>query len=198
MPRLDHITSYCREQRVLDIGCYGDRTSYDHPLWLHGHILDVASGAVGIDINEVGVKELQKDGYDVRHENAEDFDLEDSFDIVIAAEVIEHLTNPSGFLNSVKDHLTDEGSLVITTPNLHSLFTLGAYLSPFYSEEEHSIGFTSSILKNLLTRCGWTVESLELVTHEDIPRLGNKIVNMFVPKRLNFTIFCVAKPEDGQ
>lgn len=198
MPRLDHITSYCREQRVLDIGCYGDRTSYDHPLWLHGHILDVASGAVGIDINEVGVKELQKDGYDVRHENAEDFDLEDSFDIVIAAEVIEHLTNPSGFLNSVKDHLTDEGSLVITTPNLHSLFTLGAYLSPFYSEEEHSIGFTSSILKNLLTRCGWTVESLELVTHEDIPRLGNKIINMFVPKRLNFTIFCVAKPEDGQ
>lgn len=198
MPRLDHITSYCREQRVLDIGCYGDRTSYDHPLWLHGHILDVASGAVGIDINEVGVKELQKDGYDVRHENAEDFDLEDSFDIVIAAEVIEHLTNPSGFLNSVEDHLTDEGSLVITTPNLHSLFTLGAYLSPFYSEEEHSIGFTSSILKNLLTRCGWTVESLELVTHEDIPRLGNKIVNMFVPKRLNFTIFCVAKPEDGQ
>lgn len=197
MPRLDKITRCCQEKRVLDIGCYGDRTSYGHPLWLHGHISDVASDVVGIDINEAGVNELQKNGFDVHHEDAEDFDLEQTFEVVTAAEVIEHLTNPLGFLNSVEDHLTEEGVLVITTPNLHSLFTLGAYLSPFYSEEEHSIGFTPSILKNLLTRCGWAIDSLELVTHEDIPRLGNKIVNTLVPRRLNFTIFCVARPDDA-
>lgn len=197
MPRQSRIIKYCQKKRVLDVGCYGDRTSYGHPLWLHGRISEVASEVVGIDINETGVRELQKDGYNVRHENAEDFDLKGTFDTVIAAEVIEHLTNPSGFLDSVENHLNDEGVLVITTPNLHSLFTLGAYLSPFYFEEEHSIGFTPSILGNLLIRCGWTVKSIDLVTHEDIPRFGNKLINVLVPRRLNFTIFCVAKPEDG-
>jgi SAM-dependent methyltransferase len=198
MSRLRRIKNCCEDKRVLDIGCYGDRTSYGHPLWLHGHILDVANEAVGIDIYEDGIEELQEDGYDVHHGNAENFDIGDSFDIVVAAEVIEHLTNPSGFLKSVEKHLDSDGVLLITTPNLHSLFVLGAYLSPFYTEKEHSIGFTPTILRNLLERCGWTVESLELITHEDIPNTGNNIINALVPKRLNFTIFCVAHPNNNK
>lgn len=193
MTRLERIKKLCNGEDVLDIGCYGDRTAYGHSLWLHGHISEVADEVVGIDINQTGVEELQTDGYEVYHENAEDFDIENTFDVVVAAEVIEHLTDPSGFLNSVREHLDSGGILVVTTPNLHSLFVLGAYLSPFYSEEEHSIGFTPSILRNLFDRCGWQTESIELVAHEDIPRFGTDFVNALVPRRLNFTIFCVAK-----
>lgn len=194
MARLEKIKNRCEQKRVLDIGCYGDRTSYGHPHWLHGHISDVADDIMGIDINEQGIKELQEDGYEVYHKNAEDFELEETFDIVVGAEVIEHLTNPSGFLESVEKHLNEDGILLITTPNLHSLFILGAYLSPFYTEKEHSIGFTPTVLENLLNRCGWKVKSIELVTHEDIPSSGIRIINSLVPKRLNFTIFCIAQP----
>jgi len=192
--RLKRIKNLCDGEGVLDIGCYGDRTAYGHSLWLHGHISEVAEEVVGIDINQAGVEELQANGYEVYQENAENFNIDGVFDVVVAAEVIEHLTNPSGFLNSVKEHLAPEGILVLTTPNFHSLFVLGAYLSPFYSEEEHSIGFTPSILRNLLDRCGWRVQSVSLVTHEDIPRFGTDFINALVPRRLNFTIFCVAEP----
>lgn len=194
MTRLEEIVKLCSDQHVLDIGCYGDRTGYGHPLWLHGEIRDVAADATGIDINKSGIKELQDDGYEAYYEDAEDFELDERFNVVVAAEVIEHLTNPAGFLNSVEKHLTEDGVLIVTTPNLHSLLILGAYLSPVYHEEEHSIGFTPKILENLFERCGWSVDELKLVTHEDIPRRGNKIVNLLVPRRLNFTIFCQASP----
>lgn len=194
MARLKHIKEVCVGKTVLDIGCYGDRTDYGHPLWLHDHILDVADEVVGIDINKAGVEELQEDGYTVYREDAVNFDLGRTFDVIVAAEVIEHLTNPSGFLSSVEHHMNDDSILLITTPNLHSLFILGAYLSPFYSEEKHSIGFTPSILNNLLNRCGWTVESIKLVPHEDIPRIGTKIINSLVPNRFDFTILCITKP----
>lgn len=194
MTRTDRILQLCEGEAVLDIGCYGDRTAYGHPLWLHGQIRDVASEVVGIDINESGIEELRAAGYEVSHENAEAFDLDREFDVVVAAEVIEHLTDPAGFLESVERHLADDGLLVVTTPNLHSLFVLGAYLSPFYSEEEHSIGFTPTILGNLLERCGWTVETLTLTTHEDIPRFKNELINSLVPDRLDFTILCTARP----
>jgi 2-polyprenyl-3-methyl-5-hydroxy-6-metoxy-1,4-benzoquinol methylase len=195
MTRLTQIKKLCENKRVLDIGCYGDRTSYGHPLWLHGHIEDVADEVVGIDINESGIEELQQNGYDVHLQNAEEFDIGRTFDVVVAAEVIEHLTNPAGLLDNVESHLNEDGYLLLTTPNLHSLFVLGAYFSPFYSEEEHSLGLTPTILTNLLERCGWIVDEIELLTHEDIPRIGTEVINALVPNRLNFTIFCIARPK---
>lgn len=195
MTRADRILDLCENSRVLDIGCYGDRTAYPHPLWLHGHILDTADDVIGIDINEKGIDNLQQDGYDVYHRDAENFDLNEKFDLIVGAEVIEHLTSPSDFLDCAEDHLDDGGKLVVTTPNLHSLFILGAYFSPRYDEEEHTLGFTPKILENLFVQCGWTIETIELVTHEDIPRFGTRVANAIVPKRFNFTIFCKAHPK---
>ena len=39
------------------------------------------------------------------------------FDIVSAMEVIEHVTNPAAFIAMLTDHLTDDGLLLLSTPN---------------------------------------------------------------------------------
>ncbi|MGA7495427.1 MAG: methyltransferase domain-containing protein, partial [Isosphaeraceae bacterium] len=44
-------------------------------------------------------------------------DLGGSFDVVVNLENLEHLTNPTGFLAGVKQVLTGEGTLVVSTPN---------------------------------------------------------------------------------
>ena len=40
-----------------------------------------------------------------------------TFDIVYSSEVVEHVTDPAGFLSLLADHLAADGVLVLTTPN---------------------------------------------------------------------------------
>jgi 2-polyprenyl-6-hydroxyphenyl methylase / 3-demethylubiquinone-9 3-methyltransferase len=40
-----------------------------------------------------------------------------SFDVVVASEIIEHVTNPNGFLEACVDHLSSKGGMAVTTLN---------------------------------------------------------------------------------
>jgi SAM-dependent methyltransferase len=54
--------------------------------------------------------------------NAEGFDLkEKNFDIIVSFQVIEHLYNPELMLNSIRNHLSDNGIFIFTTPNTASI-----------------------------------------------------------------------------
>lgn len=54
--------------------------------------------------------------------NAENFDLKgQKFDLIVSLQVIEHLYQPELMLNSVKNHLNNNGIFLFTTPNLESL-----------------------------------------------------------------------------
>lgn len=44
------------------------------------------------------------------------------FDVIIAIEVIEHLYNPYSFLKNASDLLSENGILIVTTPNVHETF----------------------------------------------------------------------------
>jgi SAM-dependent methyltransferase len=53
--------------------------------------------------------------------NAETFDLQREFDIIVSLQVIEHLYHPEKMLVAVKKHLKPGGVFVLTTPNLECL-----------------------------------------------------------------------------
>ena len=54
--------------------------------------------------------------------NAEDIQLNsEKFDIIVSLQVIEHLYKPELMIKSVKDHLTNDGIFIFTTPNLKCL-----------------------------------------------------------------------------
>lgn len=191
--RLELIKTICKGKNVLDIGCVGQMTPYGAPLWLHGHICEVAKSAVGIDIDVKGVEMLRKKGYNVVYANAENFDLGIKFDVIVAGEVIEHLDNSGSFLECVKRHLYDEGVLVLTTPNVHSAYFFASVLLGRAEYTDHTHWHTVGSLRTLLKRHGFVIVRLDREQTELMPSKLSRFLHRFLPSRFQPTIFAVAK-----
>jgi 2-polyprenyl-3-methyl-5-hydroxy-6-metoxy-1,4-benzoquinol methylase len=100
--------------RILDLGCGNGHLTY--------LIAQQGYEVVGIDDSESGIKFarlsypnchfIQSSIYDLSNNN----DLETSFDVVISAEVIEHLLYPKELVRAAKKCLKPSGQLILTTP----------------------------------------------------------------------------------
>jgi len=109
--RQSYILDAVAGKRVLDIGC----VAADELMELHKQIRTAASDCVGMDI-------VAADG--VVQADAQDFDFDEPFEVIVAGEVIEHLGNVKGFLDSIFRNLVPGGRLIITTPNPYSIVAL--------------------------------------------------------------------------
>ncbi len=115
--RFDAVSPLITGDSVLDIGCASSNAG-NLDDWMHGYLSREVPDLVGIDSDETIITHLQAEGFNVRLANAQDFDLGRTFDTVFAGEIIEHLDDVHGFLSSVRRHLTPNGRLVLTTPNV--------------------------------------------------------------------------------
>lgn len=114
------------------------------------------------------------------------------FDIIIASEVIEHLDNPRDFLRQAHRLLSDEGIVVITTPNVGFFegrlkFLLTGELWGFgeknYRLQRHISPITIEQTPLLLQECGYDL--LELKTTASFATLARRILTavFWVPMR---------------
>jgi SAM-dependent methyltransferase len=120
--REELILDTCAGKRVLDIGCVDHAAAQvGGERWLHGRVASVASSCVGLDLHHEGVERMRELGYD-----AEVVDIteppparlvDDPFDVVVAGELIEHLTAPIALFEFAARVLVPGGTLVLTTPN---------------------------------------------------------------------------------
>lgn len=127
-----------------------DRTS-------HAQFEAVARYCMGIDIVADEIARWSARGHDVIVADAEDFAVDREFDIIIAADLIEHLANPGRFLERARSHLRPYGRLCIVTPNAHSLNNvfkslLGLRIA---SNPEHTCWYDRTTLRQLLARYGF-------------------------------------------
>lgn len=105
-------------KRVLDVGCVDHHASKEEESeWLHRVVVESASDVVGLDFEKREVEELSARGYKVIFGDAEEVKLDMKFEVVVAGELIEHLSNPGRFLSNMRDHLVENGTIVLTTPN---------------------------------------------------------------------------------
>ena len=118
----EHIVRYqlagqlVKDKIVLDIACgsgYGAKM-----------LADVgAAKVIAIDIDEAVIKQAEKQyqhsAIDFRADSAEILTTvaDQSIDIVVSFETIEHLKNPDKFLQAVARVLKTDGQLLISTPN---------------------------------------------------------------------------------
>lgn len=105
---------------VLDIGCIDhDMDTVDQldQAWLHARVQGVAANLVGLDILEAEAAILNARGFNIVIGDAQDFDLGQTFEVVVVGDIIEHMTNPGLLLDSVARHMTPQSICIVTTPN---------------------------------------------------------------------------------
>lgn len=124
--RLDLIEKLCKGRSVLHLGCTNwpyTQEAIDDGSLLHFRLAESASELYGFDFDEEGIEVLReagtKDLYLADLESLGSVDLDRRFDVIVAGEMIEHLTNPGLFLRGIKRFMDANTRLVITTVNAY-------------------------------------------------------------------------------
>jgi len=148
--RLTIVQSHCQSGRLLDIGCSC------------GYFLEVAAAA-GFDVHglEFSASAIAAAAPAVRSRirrvRVEDLTTGDgAFDVISAFDIIEHLTEPVEFLRRTRTLLSNNGWLVISTPDArHWLRPLMRSRWPMLQPMQHVSLFTGEALTRALTQAGY-------------------------------------------
>jgi SAM-dependent methyltransferase len=151
------LVTLARRRKVLDLGCidHSAETALDlGDAWLHSQLREVAEKLVGIDLLADDAATLNERGYDIRIADVEHLDLGETFDLVVAGDLIEHLSNPGLFLDSVARHLEPDGALVVTTPNPFNVeqFAQALFRNEVRANLEHTMWLDPRVMHELVAR----------------------------------------------
>lgn len=179
-----------RGRSVLHLGCTNwpyTAESLRSGALLHQHLRGVASELWGLDEDPLGLQALQDLGFDrliqgdllhldqavpfVGTAGAETAAAEGPtalgpFDLVIAGEVIEHLSNPAAMLQGIKPLLAPDGELVVTVPSAYCAFRFASYAAsgvrgnPEPVHPDHVAYYSETTLTHLLDIEGYDVVDL--------------------------------------
>jgi SAM-dependent methyltransferase len=156
---------------VLHLGCTNypyTEDAIEKDMLLHFDLEKVAKRLSGFDYDQAGLDILTAHGstnlYRADLERLDEVDCNDTFDVIIAGEMIEHLNNPGLFLNGIKRFMTPETRLMITTVNAYCALRVAVYAlrgkggtnEPVHPD--HVAYYSHSTLRLLLERHGLPVD----------------------------------------
>ncbi len=125
--RVEFIKKACVGKKVLHLGCTDypfTKRAIENNMLLHFEIEKTASELYGFDFDQKGIDILEQAGgknlFRADLEKLEDVWLNETFDVIIAGEMIEHLSNPGLFLRGVQRFMNKDTKLIITTINAYS------------------------------------------------------------------------------
>ncbi len=130
--------------KILDVGC-GD-----------GDFSEYVDDYTGIDIDGNGTR------VNVEHDS---FPFSsNSFDSVIALEVLEHLLDYRHCMKEIRRVLKPGGVFVASVPNVFAPFKVKReLLGQHYEDMNHVVSFNRYSLSHLLSSCGFSVEIVKPV-----------------------------------
>jgi len=175
--RIEFVLDRCRGRRVLHLG-FVDETRMEERVaqgsWLHGQLRDVAAELVGVDLSAEGVAAAAALGFDVHRADCEDAAAlarlpVEAADVVLAGELVEHLTAPGRMLDAVRPLLRPGGELLVTTVNAYALTNaVAALLRLELVNSDHVAWYSWWTARTLLERHGYELREL---AYYQYPRL---------------------------
>jgi SAM-dependent methyltransferase len=166
--RLLHL---CRGKTVLHLGFVDEgllEERWRERAWLHAELARVGARVVGVDISAEGVGRAVAAGYrDCYVGDAEKLSQAAfprlQYDVILAADIIEHLANPGCFLRELQTLMTPRMRLVLTTPNALSIKTVFFALARIEAvHSDHNFYFSPTTLATLLRKHDFDVSAIEL------------------------------------
>lgn len=179
-------TKYAKGKRVLDIGCVEhDPENYRSKYWLHRALKEVASSVTGIDLYRPGVDYLINLGYNIICADSQQFELGQTFDVLVAGDIIEHLEDFHGFLTSCKKHMHAGSRLIVSTPNpwYWKNVVKAALSTEVNNNPEHTCWICPRTLRQLVSRHNLSIGEISFGSRY----LSDKL--MPFPKGLKHTSF---------
>lgn len=170
--RLQFIRTVCTGKKVLHLGCTNwpyTKAAIDGDMLLHSELARVATELTGFDFDQKGIDALSTHGFDNLYqadlEKLDEVELDKTFDVIVAGEMIEHLNNPGLFLTGIKRFMDGNTQLVITTINayggmrflIYGLRGNGGLAEPVHPD--HIAYYSYSTLKLVIERHGFSVDS---------------------------------------
>lgn len=170
------LINYCKGKRVLHLGCLGftELTVAERvrrfPETLHWRLSQVAD-VTGVDNAVEVIRLLRTAGLgkgivvdDIQNLNQSELTL--PYDVILIADVIEHLSNPGLMLARVRLLCGETTRVLITTPHAFGLLNYLRYIAGrFHEGQDHVMTFNSQNLSHLLARHGFLVESVDTCFH---------------------------------
>ena len=180
--RLLLIERYCKNGKILDIGCAsGDFVRFAQGQGWDAYGVEASSYAADIAINQQGLKVFKGTLEDAHFPD-------DFFDVVFMGDVLEHMAKPLGFLACARRSLKAGGLLYVAVPNARSLYYyFFMCLSRFTHKDyfvlpHHLLHFSQSSLTRLISSSGFKVEELRFSSS----RFRKKGVKNIFMNALNF------------
>ncbi|MEJ5311262.1 MAG: methyltransferase domain-containing protein [Anaerolineae bacterium] len=164
--RRDRIVEICKEKIVLHLG-FVQHEEYEKRIredtWLHSKIVDVAKRVVGVDYLPKLVEQIRmSSGYEVYVGDVmrlTDLPINETFDVIVCGELIEHIENPGVMLEGIKRFCHQHTLVVFTTPNPWARHRIRLIYKGILEQEwlnsEHVMWFSFQTLKQLLDRKGY-------------------------------------------
>ncbi|MGZ0188546.1 MAG: class I SAM-dependent methyltransferase [Alphaproteobacteria bacterium] len=146
---------------VLDIGSinhsFGVFRTRD---WLFDFLVESTNFVQGVDFEEEQVVLARDAGYEIVYGDAEKYLSDRKYDVVLATELIEHISNPGHFLVNARANMKPDGRLIISTPNAFSFTELYKVVRGWTNNPkthwQHVCYYTPSTLIGLAARAGFT------------------------------------------
>lgn len=158
--KLDWMGPLVAGREVLYIGCVDENAENFHK---HGDtqaaLAGRASALLGVYASPAQAEALERSGSRALAADVEALALGRRFEVIVAADNIEHLSNCGRFLAALERHLAPGGSLLVSTPNPTSLVRILEVLALGRAKAnvEHTLWLSGQVLDQLARRCGLRV-----------------------------------------
>ena len=182
----------------LDVGCWNGNL---------GRALIKEKGCVvdGIDLDGEVLKKAKKHGYrktyalNLNNENPEFKKINNKYDIIIFADVLEHLIDPTELLLKLKENLNPEGKIIISLPNVafilnRILLLLGRWDYREFGtlDKTHLRFYTIKSVVQMVESAGFKVIKVKPYNQFGLLRYLNPITSVF-PTLFSYQILLVAQ-----
>jgi 2-polyprenyl-3-methyl-5-hydroxy-6-metoxy-1,4-benzoquinol methylase len=161
LSRLTRALDLCRPSptlKVLDVGCADGRA-----LNWYKSVEKYKVETYGVDFDRIAVEKARASGHTVFLGRFEDAEIEnDTFDLVVATHVIEHVADPKGFARRAFEVLKPGGVFLCETPNAGS-FDARVFSKQHwggYHFPRHWVFYNPKSIAAMATSVGFIVESI--------------------------------------